>query len=359
MSGDGGMHGAHQWRGLLEEYRDRLPITDVTPIVTLREGGTPLVRSEPLSAETGCDVWLKYDGANPTGSFKDRGMTLAISKALEAGARAVVCASTGNTSASAAAYAAKAGLTCAVLVPKGKIAMGKMAATLVHGARVLEVQGNFDASFDLARDLAERFPVTLVNSVNPFRLQGQKTAAFEICDMLGRAPDIHCVPVGNAGNISSHWMGYSEYLADGLIAEPPQLFGFQAAGAAPLVLGEPVKDPQTIATAIRIGNPASWDKAIAAATESEGGIFAVTDREILAAYRRVAREGLFAEPASAASVAGLLHLHADGKLPAGATVVCILTGHGLKDPQRAIDICPPFIELPADTDAVAKEMKLI
>ena len=358
MSGDGGMHGAHQWRGLLEEYRDRLPITDVTPIVTLREGGTPLVRSEPLSAETGCDVWLKYDGANPTGSFKDRGMTLAISKALEAGARAVVCASTGNTSASAAAYAAKAGLTCAVLVPKGKIAMGTMAATLVHGARVLEVQGNFDASFDLARDLAERFPVTLVNSVNPFRLQGQKTAAFEICDMLGRAPDIHCVPVGNAGNISSHWMGYSEYLADGLIAEPPQLFGFQAAGAAPLVLGEPVKDPQTIATAIRIGNPASWDKAIAAATESEGGIFAVTDREILAAYRRVAREGLFAEPASAASVAGLLHLHADGKLPAGATVVCILTGHGLKDPEWAIAGAAPPVTVPADAATVAAELGL-
>jgi len=291
VSAHASMEGAHQWRGLIEEYRDRLPVSDATPVITLREGGTPLVRSEPLSAETGCDVWLKYDGANPTGSFKDRGMTVAISKALEEGARAVVCASTGNTSAAAAAYAAKAGLTCAVLVPKGKVAMGKMAATLVHGARVLEVEGNFDASFDLARDLAERFPVTLVNSVNPYRLQGQKTAAFEICDALGRAPDIHCVPVGNAGNISSHWIGYSEYLADGVIAEPPQLFGFQAAGAAPLVRGHPVKDPQTIATAIRIGNPASWDKAIAAARESEGGIEAVTDREILAAYRRVAREG--------------------------------------------------------------------
>ena len=253
--------GAHQWRGLIEEYRERLPVTDATPVITLREGGTPLVRSENLSARTGAEVWLKYDGANPTGSFKDRGMTLAISKAVEEGAEAVVCASTGNTSASAAAYAAKAGLTCAVLVPKGKVALGKMAATLVHGARMLEVEGNFDASFDLASDLAARYPVTLVNSVNPFRLQGQKTAAFEICDMLGRAPDIHCVPVGNAGNISSHWLGYSEYLADGMIAEPPQLFGFQAAGAAPLVTGEPVADPQTIATAIRIGNPASWDLA--------------------------------------------------------------------------------------------------
>jgi threonine synthase len=358
VSAHASMEGAHQWRGLIEEYRDRLPVSDATPVITLREGGTPLVRSEPLSAETGCDVWLKYDGANPTGSFKDRGMTVAISKALEEGARAVVCASTGNTSAAAAAYAAKAGLTCAVLVPKGKVAMGKMAATLVHGARVLEVEGNFDASFGLARDLAERFPVTLVNSVNPYRLQGQKTAAFEICDALGRAPDIHCVPVGNAGNISSHWIGYSEYLADGVIAEPPQLFGFQAAGAAPLVRGEPVKDPQTIATAIRIGNPASWDKAIAAARESEGGIEAVTDREILAAYRRVAREGLFAEPASAASVAGLLHLHAEGKLPAGRTVVCVLTGHGLKDPEWAIAGAATPTTVPADAASVAGELGL-
>jgi threonine synthase len=253
--------GAHQWRGVIEEYRERLPVEGTTPVITLREGGTPLVRSEPLSEETGCDVWLKYEGGNPTGSFKDRGMTLAISKAVEEGARAVVCASTGNTSASAAAYAAKSGLTCAVLVPKGKIALGKMAATLVHGARVLEVEGNFDASLDLARDLAEHYPVTLVNSVNPYRLQGQKTAAFEICDALERAPAVHCVPVGNAGNISSHWMGYSEYLHDGVISEPPQMYGFQAAGAAPLVRGEPVKDPQTIATAIRIGNPASWGKA--------------------------------------------------------------------------------------------------
>jgi threonine synthase len=347
-----------QWRGLIEEYRERLPVSDTTPVITLCEGDTPLVRSEPLSAETGCDVWLKYEGANPTASFKDRGMTLAISKAVEEGSKAVVCASTGNTSASAAAYAAKAGLTCAVLVPKGKVAMGKMAQTLAHGARVLEVEGNFDAALELAQDLAEHYPVTLVNSVNPFRLQGQKTLAFEVCDMLGRAPDLHCVPVGNAGNISSHWMGYSEYLSDGVIAEPPQLFGFQAAGAAPLVLGHPVKDPQTIATAIRIGNPASWDKAIAAATESEGGILAVTDREILAAYRRVAHEGLFAEPASAASVAGLLHLAAEGKLPTGATVVCVLTGHGLKDPEWAITGAghPPTV--PADPAAVAAELGL-
>ena len=350
--------GAPQWRGVIEEYRDRLPVGDASPVVTLCEGGTPLVRSDPLSSETGCDVWLKYDGANPTGSFKDRGMTLAISKAVEEGAKAVVCASTGNTSASAAAYAAKAGLTCAVLVPKGKVAMGKMAQTLVHGARVLEVEGNFDASLELAKDLSTRYPVTLVNSVNPYRLQGQKTAAFEICDALGRAPDLHCVPVGNAGNISSHWMGYTEYLTDGVIHEPPRLFGFQAAGAAPLVGGTPVPDPRTIATAIRIGNPASWDLAVGAATESEGAIGAVTDREILAAYRRVAHEGLFAEPASAASVAGLLHLHGEGRLTPGATVVCILTGHGLKDPEWAISGAAHPVAVPPDPAAVAAELGL-
>ncbi len=349
---------ARPWRGVIEEYRERLPVSADTPVVTLCEGGTPLVRSEPLSSETGCEVWLKYEGANPTASFKDRGMTLAISKAVEEGSKAVVCASTGNTSASAAAYAAKAGLTCAVLVPKGKVALGKMAGTLVHGARVLEVEGNFDASLELAQGLAEHYPVTLVNSVNPFRLQGQKTCAFEIVDALGRAPELHCVPVGNAGNISSHWMGYSEYLADGVIHEPPRLFGFQAAGAAPLVRGEPIKDPQTIATAIRIGNPASWDKAVAAAKESEGGILAVTDREILAAYRRVAHEGLFAEPASAASVAGLLRLAAEGQLPAGATVVCVLTGHGLKDPEWAISGAAHPPSVPPDPHAVASELGL-
>jgi threonine synthase len=349
---------ARPWRGVIEEYRDRLPVSAGTPVVTLGEGGTPLVRSDALSDETGCEVWLKYEGANPTASFKDRGMTLAISKALEEGSKAVVCASTGNTSASAAAYAGKAGIACGVLVPKGKVALGKMAGTLVHGARVLEVEGNFDDALELAQGLADHYPVTLVNSVNPFRLQGQKTCAFEIVDALGRAPDLHCVPVGNAGNISSHWMGYSEYLADGVIHEPPRLFGFQAAGAAPLVLGEPVKDPQTIATAIRIGNPASWDKAIAAAKESEGGIRAVTDREILAAYRRVAREGLFAEPASAASVAGLVHLAAEGELPAGATVVCVLTGHGLKDPEWAIAGAAPPLSVPRDPHAVAAELGL-
>jgi threonine synthase len=349
---------AHPWRGLIEEYRDRLPVTDATPVVTLREGGTPLVRSAPLSESTGCDVWLKYEGANPTGSFKDRGMTVAISKAVEEGSKAVVCASTGNTSASAAAYAGKAGIACIVLVPKGKVALGKMAATLVHGAQVLEVRGNFDASLELARDLAEQYPVTLVNSVNPFRLQGQKTCAFEIVDALGRPPDVHCLPVGNAGNIASHWLGYQEYLADGVIHEPPRLFGFQAAGAAPLVSGEPVADPRTIATAIRIGNPASWDLAIEAARASEGGIWSVTDRQILAAYRRVAHEGLFAEPASASSVAGLLQAHEEGRLPAGCTVVCVLTGHGLKDPEWAIAGAAAPIQVDPDAHAVAEEIGL-
>jgi threonine synthase len=356
--GASGRPPTNQWRGVIEEYRERLPVGPDTPVVTLREGGTPLVRSESLSAETSCDVFLKFEGANPTGSFKDRGMTVAISKALEEGSKAVVCASTGNTSASAAAFAAKAGLTCAVLVPKGKIALGKMAQTLVHGARVLEVDGNFDASLELAQDLAARYPVTLVNSVNPYRLEGQKTLAFEVCDMLGRAPDVHVVPVGNAGNITSHWMGYGEYLRDGVIADPPRLFGVQAQGAAPIVRGEPIANPSTIATAIRIGNPASWDKAVAAAKESEGSIDAVTDREILSAYRRLAREGLFAELASAASVAGLLRLSADGTLGLGATVVCVLTGHGLKDPEWAIAGAghPPTV--PVDPAAVAAELGL-
>jgi threonine synthase len=349
---------ARPWRGVIEEYRDRLPVDEDSPVVTLGEGGTPLVRSGPLSEETGCEVWLKYEGANPTASFKDRGMTLAITKAVEEGSKAVVCASTGNTSASAAAYAGRAGMTCAVLVPKGKVALGKMAGTVVVGGRVLEVDGNFDAALEVARELAERYPVTLVNSVNPFRLQGQKTCAFEIVDALGRAPDVHCVPVGNAGNISSHWIGYSEYLRDGVIHQPPRLMGFQAAGAAPLVSGEPVKDPQTIATAIRIGNPASWDLALAAARESEGAISAVTDREILAAYRRVAREGLFAEPASAASVAGLLRLSAAGEVGRGSTVVCVLTGHGMKDPEWAISGAAHPPTVPAEADAVATELGL-
>jgi threonine synthase len=349
---------ARQWRGVIEEYRERLPVTDATPVVTLQEGGTPLVRSATLSDETGCEVHLKFEGVNPTGSFKDRGMTLAISKAVEEGSKAVVCASTGNTSASAAAYAGKAGLTCAVLVPKGKVAVGKLAQTLIHGARVLEVEGNFDVALTLTRGLAEQYPVTLVNSVNPFRLQGQKTGAFEVCDALGREPDIHCIPVGNAGNISAYWLGYQEYAADGVIERAPRMFGFQAHGAAPIVLGHPVAEPQTIATAIRIGNPASWDKAVAAASDSGGEIRSVSDREILSAYRRLAREGVFCEMASAASVAGLLRLAADGVLPPGTTVACVLTGHGLKDPEWAMQFAAKPPTIPADPDAVAAELGL-
>jgi len=346
------------WRGVIEEYRPWLPVEDSTPIVTLGEGGTPLVRSASLSEATGCEVYLKFEGANPTGSFKDRGMTVAMSKAVEAGARIAVCASTGNTSASAAAYAAKAGLGCAVLVPAGKVAAGKMAQTLVHGARLLEIDGNFDAALDVARVLADRYPVALVNSVNPFRIQGQKTAAFEICDALGRAPDVHVTPVGNAGNITSHWMGYVEYARAGAIVEPPVLFGFQAAGAAPIVEGHPIANPSTIATAIRIGNPASWEPAEKAAAESGGQILAVTDREILSAYRRVAREGLFAELASSASVAGLLRLAAEGRLDRGAMVVCVLTGHGLKEPDWAIAGGGAPVRVAPDPDAIAEQLGL-
>ena len=349
---------AQPWRGLIAEYRDRLPVTASTPIITLGEGGTPLVHAASLSAATKSDVWLKIDGANPTGSFKDRGMTVAMSKAAEAGARVVVCASTGNTSASAAAYAVKAGMTCAVLVPQGKIAMGKLAQALIHGATLLQVEGNFDDCLTIARDLAADFPVELVNSINPARIEGQKTAAFEVVDALGRAPDIHCLPVGNAGNITAYWRGYREYHADGL-CELPQMWGFQAAGAAPLVSGSPVAKPETIATAIRIGNPASWDSAIAAREESSGVIEAVSDEQILAAYRLLAAtEGVFCEPASAASVAGLLARHAAGALAAGSTVVCSLTGHGLKDPQWALADAPDPVVIPVDVTAAARVLGL-
>jgi threonine synthase len=347
-----------QWRGLIVEYGRWLPVTAATPVVTLCEGGTPLIHSAALSARTGCEVWLKFEGANPTGSFKDRGMTLAISKAVEAGARAVICASTGNTSASAAAYAAKAGLVCGVLIPRGKIALGKLAQALIHGATVIQVEGNFDVALDICRTLDEKYPVQLVNSVNPYRIQGQKTGAFEVCDALGRAPDVHVMPVGNAGNITAYWLGYREYHRDGLIDRLPVMCGFQAAGAAPIVRGAPVASPSTIATAIRIGNPASWSSAVAAAQESGGQIRAVTDRDILKAYRLIACEGVFCEMASAASIAGLLQLHAGGDLPRGATVVCILTGHGLKDPDWAIAGAakPPVID--PDVDAAAELLQL-
>ena len=350
---------APQWRGLIEEYRDRLPVTPSTPVVTLREGGTPLVYACVLSEMTGCQVWLKYDGANPTGSFKDRGMTMAISKAAEAGARAVICASTGNTSASAAAYAVKAGMVCAVLVPEGKIAMGKLAQAVVHGAKLLQVQGNFDDCLTLARDLADNYPVSLVNSVNPDRIEGQKTASFEVVDLLGDAPDIHCLPVGNAGNITAYWKGYVEYAADGLATHRPRMWGFQAAGAAPLVLGARVTAPETIATAIRIGNPASWDFAIAARDDSGGLIDSVTDEQILAAYHLLAeKEGLFCEPSSAASVAGLLQAKQRGTLDPGQTVVCTLTGNGLKDPHWALEGAPDPIVVPVDADVAAVSLGL-
>jgi threonine synthase len=347
------------WRGVIEEYRERLPVTDATPVVTLLEGGTPLVTAPHLSSLTDCDVHLKVEGLNPTGSFKDRGMTMAISKAAEEGAKAVICASTGNTSASAAAYAVRAGMVCAVLVPQGKIAMGKLAQALVHGARLLQVDGNFDDCLNLARDLADKFPVSLVNSVNEFRIEGQKTAAFEICDALGDAPDIHCLPVGNAGNITAYWKGYKEYAADSVTTKRPKMRGFQAAGAAPIVRGEPVRSPSTIATAIRIGNPASWQQALAARDESGGAIEAVTDRDILNAYRLLARsEGVFVEPASAASVAGLLQAHREGTLPTGQLIVCTVTGNGLKDPEWAIAGAPAPTTIPAEVSAAAEELDL-
>jgi len=321
------------WPGVIEAYRSLLPVTGDTPVVTLLEGGTPLLEAPRLSARMGARVLLKLEGSNPTGSFKDRGMTLAISKALEGGAKAVVCASTGNTSASAAAYAARAGMTCAVLIPEGHIALGKLAQALVHGAKVLQVRGNFDEALAIVRRLGETAPITVVNSVNPYRIQGQKTGAFEVVDVLGDAPDVHCIPVGNAGNITAYWRGYLEYKAAGRATKLPRMFGFQAAGAAPIVEGHPIEHPETVATAIRIGNPASWYGATAAASESGGAIEAVTDEEILAAYRFLAsEESVFCEAASAASVAGLLKVG----VPSGSTVVCVLTGHGLKDPDLAI-----------------------
>ncbi len=351
---------AQPWRGLIHEYRDRLPVTDKTPVVTLLEGGTPLVYACNLSERVGAQVWLKVEGANPTGSFKDRGMTMAISKAAEAGAKAVVCASTGNTSASAAAYAVKAGMTAVVLVPEGKIAMGKLAQAIVMGSKLLQVQGNFDDCLTLARDMAEQYPIALVNSVNPDRIEGQKTASFEIVDALGDAPDIHCLPVGNAGNITAYWKGFKEYAADGIASKTPRMWGFQAEGAAPIVRGHVVDKPETIATAIRIGNPASWEYAIAAREESGGLIDMVSDQEILAAYHYLAsHEAVFVEPASAASVAGLLKMHAAGKVDAGQKIVCTVTGNGLKDPQWALESAADPIVIPIDVTAAAHAIGLV
>jgi len=344
---------------VIEAYRDRLPVTADTPVVTLYEGNTPLLPVPTISARVHADVYLKVEGANPTGSFKDRGMTVAVSKAVEADAKAVICASTGNTSASAAAYAARAGLVCAVLVPEGKIAMGKLAQALVHGTKLLQVTGNFDDCLAMASKLSLDYPVALVNSVNPDRLAGQKTAAFEIVDALGDAPDIHCLPVGNAGNITAYWMGFVEDHQAGRASKLPKMFGFQAAGAAPIVRGEVVRAPRTIATAIRIGNPASWSRAEDARDASGGRIDAVTDRQILAAYRMLAREvGVFVELASAASVAGLLASAEAGLVPAGSTVVCTVTGHGLKDPEWAISTAPAPLTVAPDPLAAAHALEL-
>ena len=343
------------WRGLIEEYRPFLPVSASTPVVTLLEGATPLLHADRLSERVGADVWLKVEGANPTGSFKDRGMTLAITKAVEDGAKAVVCASTGNTSASAAAYAARAGLTCAVLIPDGYIALGKLTQALVHGARVVQIRGNFDRALAIVRELGEHAPLTIVNSVNPFRIEGQKTGAFEVVDVLGDAPDVHCIPVGNAGNITAYWRGYLEYRAAGHATRLPRMMGFQAAGAAPIVEGHPIEEPDTIATAIRIGNPASWYGATAAASESGGSITAVTDEEILAAYRFLAaEESVYCEPASAASVAGLIK---QGVAP-DATVVCVLTGNGLKDPDTAVGQITPPAAIAADYRAIVEQLGL-
>ena len=341
------------WRGVIEEYRSYLPIAPGAPVVTLLEGGTPLVPAPRLSERVGASVYLKVEGANPTGSFKDRGMTVAISSAVAGGAKAVVCASTGNTSASAAAYASRAGLKCVVLIPEGHIALGKLAQALIHGAKVLQVRGNFDQALNIVRELPDRAPVTVVNSVNPFRIEGQKTGAFEIVDVLGDAPDIHCIPVGNAGNITAYWRGYCEYRQAGRATKLPKMLGFQAAGAAPIVLGHVVDEPETVATAIRIGNPASWYSATAAASESGGSITSVTDQQILAAYRLLAEEeSVFCEAASAASVAGLL----ESDVPAGSTVVCVLTGHGLKDPDLAISQIDVPSVVDADIDAILAQL---
>ena len=351
--------GAHQWRGVIEEYQNRLPVTSKTPVISLREGGTPLVQAGTLSAMLDNEIWLKVEGANPTGSFKDRGMTMAISRAAEDGAKAVICASTGNTSASAAAYATKAGMRPVVLVPQGKIAMGKLAQAIAHGSTLLQVDGNFDDCLNLARDLAANYPVALVNSVNPFRIEGQKTASFEVVDMLGDAPDIHALPVGNAGNITAYWKGYEEYFQDKVSKKLPQMWGFQAAGAAPIVLGKKVDNPDTIATAIRIGNPASWKQAENARDKSGGLIDSVTDEEILSAYRLVAaKEGIFVEPSSAAGIAGLIKKKSEGKLPNDKRIVITVTGNGLKDVNWVLDHAPAPTIIPVDVKRAAEVIGL-
>lgn len=356
------------WRGLIRQYRSLLPsVTDDTPIITLNEGHTPLLEAPRLAARLGvdCRVWLKFEGANPTGSFKDRGMTLAISKAVEAGAQAVICASTGNTSASAAAYSRRAGIKCVVVIPEGNIALGKLSQAMMHKATVLAVQGNFDTALDCVREIADKQPIVLVNSINPYRIEGQTTGAFELCDQLGRAPTHHCIPVGNAGNITAYWRGYNIYREKGRTDSVPKMMGFQAAGSAPIVLGRKVENPETFATAIRIGNPVSWKQAEAARDDSGGVIEAVTEVEIAEAYKLLAgEEGVFCEPASAASVAGMLKKAREGFWAKEASnknrldIVCILTGHGLKDPNSAIKNSDEVIIVPAEVDALMEHIKL-
>ncbi len=344
---------------LLKTYKDFLPVNDKTPLITLGEGFTPLIRTKHIGKELGIELYLKYEGVNPSGSFKDRGMVMAIAKALEKGAKSVICASTGNTSASAAAYAAAFDLKSIVVIPKGKIALGKLAQALVYGAKVVQVDGNFDDCLKIVKNVSENYPVVLVNSLNPNRLEGQKTAAFEIVDELGKAPDYHFLPVGNAGNITAYWMGYTQYHQNGKSLSLPRMMGFQAEGAAPIVKGEIVEKPETVATAIRIGNPASWKKAVKARDESNGTIDVVSDEEILSAQRTIAsKEGIFCEPASAASVAGVFKMAKKGLFNGGECVVATLTGHGLKDPNIILNDVPEIPTIPNDVSALLKEVGL-
>ncbi len=343
--------------GVIERYRKFLPVSEKTPVVSLCEGNTPLIRANNLEKKIGAafEIWLKYEGLNPTGSFKDRGMTVAVSKAVERGAKAVICASTGNTSASAAAYAARAGIKCIVILPEGAIAKGKLMQALIEGATVVAVKGNFDDALRIVREIGEKTRIDIVNSINPDRIEGQKTAAFEVCDTLGRAPDYHLLPVGNAGNITAYWKGYREYRIRNVIDRLPKMCGFQAEGAAPIVRGHPIEKPQTVATAIRIGNPASWKEAVAARDESGGLIDIVTDAEIIDAYKLLAAsDGVFVEPASAAGIAGMRKLAPKGYFPKGSTLVVTLTGHGLKDPDTGLANAPSPIACEANTSAVMK-----
>lgn len=348
-----------RYQGLLKAYKEYLPITDQTPSLSLNEGNTPLIRAEKLSEELNLNIYFKYEGLNPTGSFKDRGMVMAVAKAIEEGSRTIMCASTGNTSAAAAAYAARSGLNCIVLIPNNNIALGKLAQAIIYGAHVIAIEGNFDRALEIVREITAKHPITLVNSVNPYRIEGQKTAAFEVCEQLGDAPDFLAIPVGNAGNITAYWKGFKEFKTNGKSTKLPRMIGFEAEGAMAIVKGEPIKEPETVATAIRIGNPASWQGAVNAANESNGQINYVTDEEIIHAYREIAaKEGVFAEPASAASIAGVMKLQREGYFKGGETVVCVLTGNGLKDPNNAIQaVQGDPIVVPDTEEAVMQAIK--